>query len=60
MRLELHLLGGFSVVDDKLDDVYDTRDEAIVREHARRGGFPVSRIAAIVTVLDPMNGGSDE
>jgi len=40
-------------VDDKLYDVHHASNEAIVREHARRGGFTIERIAAVVAVLDP-------
>ena len=43
------------VTDDKLYCVYLAPDEASVREHARRGGFPANRIAAIKRLIDPIN-----
>jgi hypothetical protein len=41
------------VTDDKIYCVYIAPDEATVREHARRGGFPANRISAVRTVIDP-------
>jgi hypothetical protein len=41
------------VTADKLYCVYLAPDEAAVREHARRGGFPVDRIARVTRVIDP-------
>jgi hypothetical protein len=41
------------VTDDKLYCVYVAPDEAAVREHARRGGFPADRVARITTTIDP-------
>ncbi len=41
------------VTDDKIYCVYIAPDEAAVREHARRGGFPVDRVSRITTVIDP-------
>jgi len=41
------------VTDDKLYCVYIAPDEAAVREHAERGGFPANRISRIVTTIDP-------
>lgn len=35
------------------DRIYCTPDEEMVREHARRGGFPADRVMAIHTVIDP-------
>ena len=43
------------VTDNKLYCVYLAPDEAAVREHAKRGGFPVSRIAAVRRLIDPVN-----
>jgi hypothetical protein len=42
------------VTADKLYCVYVAPDEAAVREHARRGGFPVDRVARIASVIDPV------
>jgi hypothetical protein len=41
------------VTDDKLYCVYLAPDEATIREHASRGGFPANRISRIVTTIDP-------
>lgn len=43
------------VTDDKIYCVYLAPDEATVREHARRGGFPANRIGAVRRLLDPVN-----
>jgi Protein of unknown function (DUF4242) len=41
------------VTDDKIYCVYIAPDEAAVREHAKRGGFPANSVAAIRTMIDP-------
>ena len=41
------------VADDKVYCVYIAPNEALVREHARRGEFPANRIAEIKHVIDP-------
>ena len=41
------------VTGDKLYCVYLAPDEATVREHARRGGFPANRISAVRRLIDP-------
>jgi hypothetical protein len=43
------------VTNDKLYCVYLAPDEATIREHARRGGFPANRIAAVRRLIDPVN-----
>ena len=43
------------VTDDKLYCVYLAPDEATIREHARRGGFPANRISAVRHLIDPVN-----
>ena len=43
------------VTDDKIYCIYLAPDETTVREHARRGGFPVNRIAAVRRLVDPVN-----
>jgi hypothetical protein len=43
------------VTDDKVYCVYLAPDEATVREHAQRGGFPANRISAVRRLLDPVN-----
>lgn len=41
------------VTDDKIYCVYIAQSEDQVREHARRGGFPVNNIATVRSVIDP-------
>jgi hypothetical protein len=41
------------VTSDKVYCVYIAPNEDIVREHARRGGFPANRISEIKSVIDP-------
>ena len=41
------------VTGDKVYCVYIAPDEASVREHAQRGGFPANRISQIVRMIDP-------
>ena len=41
------------VTGDKVYCVYLAPDEATVREHARRGGFPANRISAVRRLIDP-------
>ena len=41
------------VSDDKIYCVYIAANEDIVREHARKGGFPADRISQVRTVIDP-------
>jgi hypothetical protein len=41
------------VTDDKIYCVYIAPDEASVREHAARGGFPANSVARVRTVIDP-------
>jgi len=41
------------VTDDKLYCVYIAPDEATVRQHAEKGGFPANRISQVRSVIDP-------
>ncbi len=41
------------VTEDKVYCVYIAPDEAAVRKHADKGGFPANAIATIHTVIDP-------
>ena len=41
------------VTDDKIYCVYIAPDEAAVREHAEKGGFPANRISEVQSVIDP-------
>jgi hypothetical protein len=41
------------VTDDKIYCVYISASEELIREHARRGGFPASRISQLRAMIDP-------
>ncbi|WP_442498364.1 DUF4242 domain-containing protein [Methylobacter sp. sgz302048] len=41
------------VTDDKVYCVYIAPDEATLRAHAEKGGFPADRISQVKTVIDP-------
>jgi hypothetical protein len=41
------------VTDDKMYCVYVADDAELVREHARRGGFPADRVTTVRTTIDP-------
>lgn len=42
------------VTDDRIVCVYNAAGEDIIRDHARRGGFPVDAVTEIRTVIDPV------
>ena len=41
------------VAGDKIYCVYNAASADIVREHARRGGFPADLVAEVAAVIDP-------
>ena len=41
------------VTGDKIYCVYNAPNEAMVREHAAKGGFPANSIQEVRTVIDP-------
>lgn len=41
------------VTGDKIYCVYRAPNEALVREHARRGGFPANRVEEVMAMIDP-------
>jgi Nickel responsive protein SCO4226-like len=41
------------VTDDKIYCVYIAPDEAAVRAHAQKGGFPANKISHVRNVIDP-------
>lgn len=41
------------VTDDRLTCVYLSKDEQLIREHARCGGFPIGSVARILETIDP-------
>lgn len=42
------------VTGDKIYCVYNAVDEELVREHARRGGFPADSVARVVRTINPI------
>ena len=41
------------VTDDKIYCVYIAKDEDVVLEHARCGGFPANRVSVVRRIIDP-------
>lgn len=41
------------VTQDKLYCVYIAPNEVLVREHARKGGFPANKVSEVKRVIDP-------
>jgi hypothetical protein len=41
------------VTDDKIYCIYQAENEALVLEHAKRGGFPANRISRVRTMIEP-------
>jgi len=41
------------VTDDKIYCVYIAPDEALIKEHAKQGGFPANRVSQVRKVIDP-------
>jgi hypothetical protein len=41
------------VTDDKVYCVYIAPNEALVREHAKLGGFPANKVSAVREMIDP-------
>jgi hypothetical protein len=41
------------VTDDKIYCVYIAPDEATVRKHAEKGGFPANKVAQVQAMIDP-------
>ncbi len=42
------------VTDDKIYCVYISPNEEMVREHAKQGGFPISSVSKVATIIDPV------
>ena len=41
------------VTGDKIYCVYNAENEKLIREHARRGGFPADAVNRVMAVIDP-------
>jgi len=46
------------VTGDKVYCVYIAANEAQVREHAQKGGFPANRISEVKGIIDPTTSGA--
>lgn len=44
------------VTDDKIYCVYVAPNEELVREHAKKGGFPANSVKEIRSIIDPRTG----
>lgn len=44
------------VTDEKLFCVYNAGNAELVREHARRGGFPCDSVRPVNAIMDPVTG----
>lgn len=42
------------VTDNKIYCVYIAPNDEMLREHARRGGFPANHVASVKTIIDPI------
>ena len=41
------------VTDDKIYCIYRAQNEEMIRDHAKRGGFPADSISRVRTMIDP-------
>jgi hypothetical protein len=41
------------VTDDKIYCIYQAENEAMIREHAKQGGFPANRVSQVRTMIEP-------
>jgi len=41
------------VTGDKIYCVYIAPNEALIREHARQGGFPANSVSQVMNIIDP-------
>lgn len=42
------------VTGDKIYCVYNSPNEALIKEHAKQGGFPVNSINEVASIIDPI------
>lgn len=42
------------VTDNKIYCVYIAANEELVREHAKKGGFPANRVSEVKEIIDPV------
>jgi hypothetical protein len=49
---EIHWVHSY-VTDDKIYCVYIAPNEAMIRQHAKLGGFPANRVSEVREIIDP-------
>ncbi|MEL0456629.1 DUF4242 domain-containing protein [Tamlana flava] len=42
------------VANDKIYCIYNAPNEEMVREHAKRGGFPSNKVSKVLSIIDPV------
>ena len=42
--------------EDRLYCVYNAENQELIREHARRGGFPCNHVRQVGAIIDPVTG----
>jgi hypothetical protein len=42
------------VTGDKIFCIYNAPNEALIREHAKQGGFPANAVLKVSTIIDPV------
>lgn len=48
------------VTEDKITCVYIAPNAELIREHARRGGFPANRVLEVRAIIDPTTAETNE
>jgi hypothetical protein len=48
------------VTEDKITCIYIAPNAELIREHARRGGFPADRVLEVATIIDPTTAEQNE
>jgi len=46
------------VAGDKIYCIYNSKDEQLIREHGKRGGFPVNKVTPVADVIGPQYAGA--
>ena len=47
------------VTEDRITCIYIAPNVELIREHARRGGFPADRVLEVATIIDPVTAESN-
>ena len=55
LKKPYHWIQSF-VTDDKIYCVHIAESEEVIREHARKGKFPINTVAEVKAVIDPTTG----